>query len=86
MEKESIAPRQYHEDTGRKVRSDKFLTSEAKKAKARATSAEWRLQNGRIGASGLLDSRQIFITCVRTYIASRVTRRSRSGDGDFDRH
>ena len=35
MEKESIGPRQYHESTGRKVRSDKFLTEEVKKAKAR---------------------------------------------------
>ena len=38
MEKESIAPRQYHEDTGRKVRSDKFLTPEAKKAKLQGES------------------------------------------------
>ena len=45
MEKESIAPRQYHEDTGRKVRCDKFLTDEAKREKKRLTSAEWRLKN-----------------------------------------
>ena len=45
MEKKSIGFAQYHEDTGRKVRCDKFLTDEAKREKKRVTSAEWRLKN-----------------------------------------
>ena len=47
MEKGWIAQRQYHEKSGRAVRSDKFLTVEDKKAKARVMvkAAEWRLLN-----------------------------------------
>ena len=44
MEKGWIAQRQYHEKSGRAVRSDKFLTVEDKKAKARVKRV--RLQNG----------------------------------------
>ena len=47
MEKGWIAQQEYHEESGRLVRIDKFRTVEDKKAKSRANSAEWRLKNPR---------------------------------------
>ena len=45
MEKDWIAQREYHEESGRMVRRDKFLTAEDERAKAGVNSAEWRLKN-----------------------------------------
>ena len=45
--KMQIAKREYHEETGRLVRKDKFRTEESKKEKAKVATAEWRLRNPR---------------------------------------
>ena len=48
MEKDCrVAPREYHEKTGRLVRKDKIYTDEEKKKKAKAKTAAWRLENPR---------------------------------------
>ena len=40
-----VAPREYHEKTGRLVRKDKIHTDEEKKEKKRLKTAAWRLKN-----------------------------------------
>ena len=47
MELDWIAPREYHEKSGRLVRNDKIRTDEEKKELARAKTAAWRLKNPR---------------------------------------
>ena len=48
MEKDCrVAPREYHEKTGRLVRKDKIYTDEEKKKKAKAKTVAWRLENPR---------------------------------------
>ena len=47
MAKGWFSQREYHEESGRLVRRDKFLTVESKKEKARVASIEWRLKNPR---------------------------------------
>jgi hypothetical protein len=47
MELGRIAPREYHEKTGRLVRKDKIYTDEEKKKKKKAKTAAWRLENPR---------------------------------------
>ena len=44
-----VAPREYHEKTGRLVRKDKIFTDEEKKEKKRLTTVAWRLENPRAG-------------------------------------
>ena len=49
MELDWIAPREYHEKTGRRVRKDKFRTEEEKKEQKKLNSAKWRERNPRPG-------------------------------------
>ena len=41
MELDWIAPREYHEKSGRRVRNDKFRTEEEKKEQKKLNSAAW---------------------------------------------
>ena len=45
MEKGWVTKREYHEKSGRRVRSNKFRTDEEKKEQAKFKSAEWRERN-----------------------------------------
>jgi hypothetical protein len=48
MEKDCrVAPREYHEKTGRLVRKDKIYTDEEKKEKKRLNTVAYRLKNPR---------------------------------------
>ena len=48
-----VAPREYHEKTGRLVRKDKIYTDEEKKEQKRLTTVAWRLENPKSGQTGL---------------------------------
>ena len=50
MEKGWVSQRQHHAESGRLVRSDAFLTTEDKKAKARVRAAKGRLLTRSQGA------------------------------------
>ena len=42
-----VAPREYHEKTGRLVRKDKIWNDEEKKERKRLATVAWRLENPR---------------------------------------
>ena len=44
-----VAPREYHEKTGRLVRKDKIWNDEEKKERKRLATVAWRLENPRAG-------------------------------------